>query len=170
VGWRHGAMLGSSPIEEKPPIRRAVHEGMKWRDPLLLVMLVVLVGCAQLASSAQVDGLSGVSWQLVRIQGSDDTVVVPDDKSKYTLAFATDGSVAARIDCNRGRGTWKSSAPNLLEIGPMGLTRAMCPPGSLHDRMVRQLQFVRSYVIQNGRLFLSLMADGGIYEFEPVRE
>ena len=38
----------------------------------------------------------------------------PTTKSKYTLAFANDGSVAARIDCNRGRGTWKSSAPNLL--------------------------------------------------------
>jgi para-nitrobenzyl esterase len=163
-------MLGSSPTEEKPPIRPAVHEGMKWRDPLLLVMLVLLVGYAQLASPAKVDGLSGASWQLVRIQGGDDSVVVPDDKSKYTLAFAIDGSVAVRIDCNRGRGTWKSSRPNLLELGPIALTRAMCPPGSLHDRMVRQLPFVRSYVIQNGRLFLSLMADGGIYEFEPVRQ
>jgi len=28
----------------------------------------------------------------------------------------------------------------------------------------------RSYVIKDGRLFLSLMADGGIYEFEPVQE
>jgi para-nitrobenzyl esterase len=27
---------------------------------------------------------------------------------------------------------------------------------------------VRSYVIDNGHLFLSLMADGGIYEFEPI--
>jgi para-nitrobenzyl esterase len=143
---------------------------MKWRDPLLLVMLVLPVGCAQLASPTKVDDLSDASWQLVRIQGGDDSVVVPDDKSKYTLAFATDGSVAARIDCNRGRGTWKSSAPNLLELGPIALTRAMCRPGSLHNRMVRQLPFVRSYVIQNGRLFLSLMADGGIYEFEPVRE
>ena len=133
-------------------------------------MFVLPVGCAQLASPTKVDDLSGASWQLVRIQGGDDSVVVPDDKSKYTLAFATDGSVAARIDCNRGRGTWKSSAPNLLELGPIALTRAMCRPGSLHNRMVRQLPFVRSYVIQNGRLFLSLMADGGIYEFEPVRE
>jgi len=26
---------------------------------------------------------------------------------------------------------------------------------------------VRSYVIRNGHLYLALMADGGIYEFEP---
>jgi para-nitrobenzyl esterase len=29
------------------------------------------------------------------------------------------------------------------------------------------MAYVRSYVIRNGHLFLSLMADGGIYEFEP---
>ena len=48
----------------------------------------------------------------------------------------------------------------------MAITRAMCPPGSLHDQLVRQLPYVRSYVIKGGHLFLSLMADGGIYEFE----
>ena len=29
------------------------------------------------------------------------------------------------------------------------------------------LPFIRSYIKKDGRLFLSLMADGGIYEFEP---
>ena len=142
---------------------------MSWRDVLWLVMLAPVVGCAPVAPG-KVDGLSGVSWQLVRIQGSDDTIVAPDDGSKYILAFATDGSVTARIDCNRGRGTWKSAGPTQLQLGPMVLTRAMCPPGSLHDRVVRQLPFVRSYVIKDGRLFLWLMADGGIYELEPLRE
>jgi para-nitrobenzyl esterase len=50
----------------------------------------------------------------------------------------------------------------------MAITRAMCPPGSLHDRIVKQLPYIRSYVIKDGHLFLSLMADGGIYEFEPA--
>jgi hypothetical protein len=30
-------------------------------------------------------------------------------------------------------------------------------------------KYVRSYVIKDGHLFLSLMADGGAYEFEPAR-
>ena len=68
----------------------------------------------------------------------------------------------------RERGTWKSSGPNQLQFGPLALTRAMCPPGSLHDRIAKHWEFVRSYVIKDGHLFLSLMADGGIYEFEPM--
>ncbi len=30
------------------------------------------------------------------------------------------------------------------------------------------LPLVRSYVLKDGHLFLSLMADGGIYEYEPM--
>jgi para-nitrobenzyl esterase len=129
------------------------------------LLLLLLAGCARVA---QLPTLDGTSWQLVKFQGGDDTVLQPDDKSKYTLAFSADGSVSARIDCNRGRGGWKSAGNNQIEFGPMAITRAMCPPGSLHDHIVKQLPRVRSYVIRNGHLFLSLMADGGIYEFEPL--
>jgi para-nitrobenzyl esterase len=38
----------------------------------------------------------------------------------------------------------------------------------LQRRFVRDLDFVRSYVVRDGHLFLSLMADGGIYQFEPI--
>jgi heat shock protein HslJ len=112
-------------------------------------------------------GLAGTSWQLVKFEGGDDTVRRPDDPSKYTIEFGADGRLAARIDCNRGRGTWKSDGSS-LELGPLALTRAMCPPGSLHDHIVRQWSHVRSYVIRDGHLFLSLAADGGILEFEPM--
>jgi para-nitrobenzyl esterase len=105
---------------------------------------------------------------LVKFQGGDGTLLTPDDSAKYTLAFGADGSVNARIDCNRGHGTWKSSGPNQLQFGTLALTRAQCPPGSLHDRIVRDWEFVRSYILTDGELFLSLMADGGIYEFAPL--
>jgi hypothetical protein len=36
---------------------------------------------------------------------------------------------------------------------------SVCLPGSLHDHIVRQWS----------NIFLSLMADGGIYEFEPAQ-
>jgi para-nitrobenzyl esterase len=112
--------------------------------------------------------LEGTSWQLVKFQGSDGTTLTPDDRSKYTIAFAPASSLTTRLDCNRGRGSWKSSAANQLQLGPLALTRAQCPPGSLHDQIVKQWGNVRSYVVKNGHLFLSLMADGGIYEFEPT--
>ncbi len=111
--------------------------------------------------------LEGTTWQLVKFQGGDDRTVTPDDPSKYTIEFATGGSLVARVDCNRGRGTWKASGSQLA-LGPLALTRAMCPEGSLHDQIVKQWPNVRSFLIKDGHLFLSLMADGGTYEFAPV--
>ena len=142
---------------------------MRRRVTPVVLVAVLLAGCAGPLPPppSPAPSLGGTTWQLVRFKGSDDTVVTPEDRSHYTLAFARDGSFSARIDCNRARGTWTSAAPGQVELGPLALTRAMCPPGSLHDRMVRHLSMVRSYIIRDGRLFLSLMADGGIYEFAP---
>ena len=137
-------------------------------DLKALVLAALLASaCAQLPTASE--GLGGTEWRLVRFQGGDGAVLVPDDKAKYTVAFMGDGTASVRFDCNRGRGGWSSPQKNALTFGPMALTRAMCPPGSLHDHMVRQWPYVRSYVRKDGRLFLSLMADGGIFEFEPAR-
>ncbi len=135
---------------------------------LLFFLSTLIVACAQNSPRSAKASLGGTSWQLVKFQGGDGAVLTPDERSKYTLAFDPE-VVSARIDCNRARGGWKSAGPNQLEFGPMAATRAQCPPGSLHDQIVRQLPNVRSYVMKDGHLFLSLMADGGTYEFEPVR-
>lgn len=119
------------------------------------------------AEESSASSLAGSSWRLVKFMGGDDTVLTPADKAKYTIAFAPDGSLSVQIDCNRGRGTWKSPGSSQLEFGPLALTRAMCP-AALNDRMAKTWQYVRSYVVKDGHLFLSLMADGGIYEFEPL--
>ena len=146
--------------------------GKAMRLFLSVLCSLMIAACAETPRHTQTSAasapLSGTSWQLVKFQGGDDRTATPDDRSKYTIAFNADGSTAARIDCNRGRGIWKSSAPGQLELGLLALTRAMCAPESMHDQIVKQWPFVRSYIVKDGHLFLSLMADGGIYEFEPA--
>jgi heat shock protein HslJ len=108
-------------------------------------------------------------WQLVKFVSGDGTILQPADRSKYTLEFAADGGLNARVDCNRGRGRWTSAGENEIVFGTMAMTRAKCSPDSLHDRFLRQARNIRSYVIRDGHLFLALLGDGGSYEFEPVR-
>ena len=130
--------------------------------------LATFVAGTQPSAQAPSSGLAGTSWQLVKFQGSDDTTLRPDDRAKYTIDFGAGGRLTTRIDCNRGRGTWKSTGPSQIEFGPLALTRAPCPAGSLHDQIVKQWGNIRSYVIRDGHLFLALKLDSGIYEFEPV--
>lgn len=153
-----------------------------------LTALMLIVGCAQDSSEqaatpaeepAASGGipdpvenaapeLAGTVWQLVNIAGMDDSNAYPDDPSKYTLEFAAAGSVSMQLDCNRGTGTWKAESAGQLAFDPIAATRMLCPPGSLSDKYMAQFEWVRSYVLKDGHLFLATMADGSIIEFEPL--
>lgn len=112
--------------------------------------------------------LTGSSWRLVKIMSMDDRVYAPDDRSKYTLELLSNGRTVIEADCNRGTGSWTSESPGQLQFGPIATTRALCLPESLSERYLAQFEWVRSYVMEDGRLFLATMADGSIIEFEPV--
>jgi heat shock protein HslJ len=135
--------------------------------PRTVLLLATLLVCAS-APQAQTSNLTGTSWRLVQFQAADDFNIPADDKDRYTLFFAPDHRLAVRIDCNRGSGTWTSSAPGELRIDSLAITRAMCASTPLNKRLPRDFDYVRSYTLKNGHLFLSLQADGGIYEFEPA--
>lgn len=139
------------------------------------LVVCVLATVCMTGASASGDGgsrtppseLSGTAWQFVRIMSMDDSVVQPADPAAYTLSFGADGTAALQADCNRGAGSWTVNASQ-LRFGPIASTRALCPPGSLSDVYLTQFQWVRSYVMKDGHLFLATMADGSIIEFAPV--
>ena len=142
-------------------------------------ILAVLSACASGQGGGPAEGptpteLGGTAWRLVEFQSSSDEVgtLAPEDSSLYTMELLPDGTVAMRLNCNRAYGTW-IAAPALgdsgaFEFGPMITTRARCAPPSMDERIARDAEYVRSFVLRDGRLYLSLFADGGIYVWEPV--
>lgn len=138
----------------------------------------LLAACAsappETPATAPLGPLAGTTWQLVEFQSSSDEIgtLRPDDPSLYTMQLLEDGTVAMRLSCNRAFGTWSAALAGGdaggFEFGPLVVTRAACPPPSMDERIARDAQYVRSYVLENGRLYLSLMADGGIYAWEPA--
>ena len=115
--------------------------------------------------------LTGTSWRLVEFKGSDNTVLKPKDRNKYTVVFGDGGRLSAVVDCNQGHGTWDSDAPGHVTFGALGLTRMMCPEegAKLDGNLEAQWENVTSYVLKGGRLFLSLKTDAGTYEFEQIK-
>src|SRR5215207_3392072 len=95
-----------------------------------LLSSALTIASGQQASSA--NSLSGTSWQLVKFQGPDERIFTPDDKSKYTIKFGSDGRVVARVDCNRSSSTWRV-AKGELQFESWSRTNAKCGPGSLND-------------------------------------
>jgi heat shock protein HslJ len=149
---------------------RAAHESLIMKR--LFALITVLT-----ASVVQADGnpLAGSAWQLQAIQSMDDAqgTTKVAEPSHFTLEFGRDGRATLRLDCNRGNGTYKvepavDGSSGSLTFGPVAATRALCPPPNLDERVARDLAYVRSYLLKDGKLYLSLMADGGIYEWHPA--
>ena len=95
------------------------------------------------------------------------------DPALYTMRLNPDGSVAFRLNCNSASGTWTAeSGPEpssgRFEFGPLAATMALCPPPSVDEQVSKQAPYFRSYLLKDGRLYLSLMADGGIFVWEPA--
>jgi len=153
-----------------------------YAPPFALATALVLSACQPKAEPPvgfmPSPGLGGTAWQLVEFQSMDNAqgTTRPDVRSKYTIAFDNEGTVegnlAVRLDCNRGVGPWKNPIANAtggtLEIGPLGVTKMLCPSPSMGELLERQLGYVRSYTIKDGKLYMALMADGGIFVWEPT--
>lgn len=136
----------------------------------LLAGLAALIVAATFTPGAKAGELDGTKWRLVQIMSMDDSTDTPDDPRKYTLEFKGDGTAAIQADCNRGMGSWTSEGTSQLRFGPIASTRAMCPPGSLSEKYLAQFEWVRSYVMKEGHLYLATMADGSIIEFAPTEK
>lgn len=119
--------------------------------------------------------LAGTSWQLRGIESmapDEQPSTTIDDPTRYTVTFGEDGRAAFRVDCNRGNSTWRSDAAmgdsGSLVFGPIALTRMLCPQPSLDAQVTAALDAVRSYLLAEGQLHLSLEADSGIMHWQPA--
>lgn len=126
------------------------------------------------AAGVPANVLAGTEWRLVETQSMDDAqgTTRPADPSLYTMRLSADGTVAMRLNCNRATGSWSAEpgadgTSGRFEFGPLAGTRAFCPPPSLDEQVTAQAQYIRSFLLKDGRLHLSLMADGGIWVWEP---
>ncbi len=110
------------------------------------------------------DTIIGVEWKLQRVAYSNDTEKKIKNPKKYRLLLTDDKKVNILADCNRGFGSYVLDGSSLT-ITILGSTRAMCPPQSFSEKYISELQAVTSYVLKEGKLYLSLKYDSGIMEF-----
>ncbi len=160
-------------------IMRSLSKPLRNRLPLMggVAATLLLVSC----SSAQVappvpSRLAGTSWELIQFQSMDDAqgTTRVADPTLYTVTFGADGNASFRLNCNRAMGSWTATAASegvsgTLGFGRVAATRALCAPPSLDERLVRDLGYVRGYLLRDGMLHMSLMADAGIYSWRPLR-
>ncbi len=124
------------------------------------------------AAQAEADekqvSLAGKSWQWVSLVTPAETIKV-SQPTRYTLGFQADGKLTIRADCNRAFGGYEREDGRIrLRIG--GMTKAMCPPGSLSERFVKELDVAATYRFEGDALYLDLKNDAGTMKFRPSIE
>jgi len=140
------------------------------------LLACLAIGSLAACATAPPD-LAGSRWQLVDFQSMSDEIgtLRPLVAENFTLTLNADGSASMKLDCNRANGTWSfepgaDGQSGSFTFGRLAATKALCPPPNLDEKIVRDAPFVRSFLLRDGRLYLSLMADGGIYAWEPAQE
>jgi heat shock protein HslJ len=144
---------------------------------LLAAAALSMQACATPEATPKAPPLANTSWALHAFQSMDDAQGTTRiaDPTHFTVRFSADGKAVFRLDCNRGTGSWQAtpsadSNSGNLSFGPIAATRALCPPPHFDERLARDLAHVRGYLLKDGNLYMSLMADGGVYEWRPHRD
>ncbi len=136
----------------------------------LPVAALALSGCG---SAAAPEPLTGTSWQLMSIESmapAEQPSTTIDEPGLYRVTFGDDGRATFQVHCNRGSSTWQAEAAapdsGSLTFGELALTRMFCPQPSADTKVAAALGQVRSYLLSDGKLHMSLEADGGIMHWE----
>ena len=108
--------------------------------------------------------LTQVVWQLQEIRYNNDKLIEVDNPSNYTIEFLPDGQLSIKADCNRARGNYTQEGSSIsIEIG--ATTRAMCPPESISDQYLKELQSATIFFFQDDNLYIDLKFDTGTMKF-----
>jgi len=112
-----------------------------------------------LISQLSADELKGTQWRLVEFQSMDDATGVkrPMDPSLYTMKLNSDGSVHMHLNCNYANGNWSATPSDdgksgQFTFGPLAVTRALCPQPSMDEHIAAPAQYIRGYLLKDGRL------------------
>lgn len=130
----------------------------------VMLTLAVLGGCSGGGTAPETRPLrTNVEWQLVSIEPVAQPTVTVTDPTRYTVRFGSDGSVAARADCNRCGGRYRIEGASLTVDPALACTRAACAPPSLGDQFTAALTTVSGYLQRESEL--DLVYAGGVLRF-----
>jgi heat shock protein HslJ len=108
--------------------------------------------------------LIGTVWRWQHSLYNNDTRAVPPNPENYTLKLLPDGKVSIRADCNLGGGVYRLDESK-ISIEITHTTRAACPPESLEQNYIRDLNAAAAYFFKADVLYIDLNHDTGTMKF-----
>ncbi|MBW2198948.1 MAG: META domain-containing protein [Deltaproteobacteria bacterium] len=108
--------------------------------------------------------ITGMEWKWQQTRYNNDQQARPQDPSRYTVLFRPDGTLNIRADCNRAGGKYAIQT-SALTVEVTHSTRAACPPDSLEQTFLQNLNSAAIYFMKEGQLYIDLKYDTGTMKF-----
>jgi heat shock protein HslJ len=131
---------------------------------LFVALIIVIPISAQSACNEDKSSLTDTIWHWQGTVYNNDTESVSTDPDRFTLTLQPDGKVSIRADCNRGGGTYALDQKK-ISIIITHTTRAACPPGSLEQTYIRDLNDLAGWFFKEGDLYLDIKFGTGTMRF-----
>jgi heat shock protein HslJ len=108
--------------------------------------------------------LIGVQWKWIETYYKNGTYVQSYDPNAYTIQLLEGGGLRVRADCNMAGGSYAVDGEYIyLQI--VHSTMAACPPESLSDLFLSDLNAAVRYYFKNHKLYIILKNDKGVMVF-----
>ena len=106
----------------------------------------------------------GSVWKWQHSRYNNDTESVPPNPDRYTFQLLADGNIGVRADCNRAGGTYRIDNQQ-ISIEITHSTMAGCPPESLEQTFLKDLNAAALYFIREETLYIDMKYDTGTMAF-----
>jgi len=147
----------------------------KLLKPMVIVCVLILAACASnrgdrpVKTTGENRGAAeqkfiSILWKWQQTLYNNDTKAVPHTPENYTLKLFPDGKVSIRVDCNVGGGIYRLDGSG-ISIEITHTTRAACPPGSLEQTYIRDLNAAAVYFMKGDSMYIDLKYDTGTMKF-----
>ena len=122
---------------------------------LVVVLLFAMHPASRAGGMPEAEDITGGVWKWHQSLYNNDQKSVPPNPSHYTISFNPDGTINIQADCNRGGGTFSIKGKRIsLEV--THTTRAMCPPESLEQAFIKDLNASNIFFFSEGNLYIDL--------------
>ena len=127
---------------------------------LSALLFFLCISPAGAGGEPQAIEITSIVWEWQHTLYNNDTTMVPGDPGHYTVVFEPNGKVSLRADCNLGGGSYSVEGKRIA-IKVTHTTRAMCPPDSLEQAFIKNLNAASIYFFKKENLYLDLKYDTG---------
>lgn len=123
-------------------------------------------GDAEEQTDAAEAGLTGVVLEWDSFTDADGNTTAVENPENYTIILNEDGTFDVEADCNVGGGVYEfDPADGSVNLTVGRLTRALCPPDSLSDDFLANLEAAESVSVGDDGVVTANLADGGNVTF-----